>query len=91
MVTEGLEIKDSDSSSGQTGVNQNNDDVASGSSCHETMETNSCIDKPIAGPSHSSSDVHLVSDGSQSSSSKSNEGGILSFPFIYTFLVIVPL
>ena len=77
METEGVEVKDSISSTGETGVNKNKDDEASGSSCHETMETNSSHDKPstepIAGPSCS------TSDGSQSSSSKSNEKGLVSF------------
>lgn len=77
METEGVEVKDSISSTGESAVNRTKDDLASASSCHETMEANSSLDKPstepIAGPSCSSS------DGSQSSSSKSNEKGLVSF------------
>ena len=79
METEGEEIKDGDDSSEQRSVNDNSDDVPSGSSCHVTMETDGSDSKPSiessAGPSSSSV---LVDDDARASSSKSiGEGKVL--------------
>lgn len=80
METDGVETKDSDNSSEQTGANMNNDAVSSGSSSDQSMVTNNgdqlrLKSEPVAGPSRSNSDDHPISDGAQASTSKSCEGG----------------
>ena len=75
METESRENQESSSSSEQIG-----------SSCHETMETDSAVVKPsiecTAGPSSSHS-AAVLDNGAEASSSKSSDGGTGLFPYSF--------